>query len=57
MKNWLIIILIFIIICIVGYMNKQNYKECVKIQTSECEDNGYLNCEVKAKDFCENDRK
>ncbi len=53
MKNWLIIILIFIIICIVGYMNKNAYKECVNNYSIECENNGYSNCTNKAKEYCQ----
>jgi len=57
MKNWIILIIVLVVICIIGYLNRENYDTCVKIKTAECEDNGYLNCEVKAKDFCENDRR
>jgi len=52
MKKWALMLIIFILICVIGYMNKNNYQECVEEHTTKCENEMLTNCKVKAKDFC-----
>jgi len=53
MKNWIIVFIIFAIVCIIGYLNKTAFQNCVTNEIQKCEDEGYSNCSVRAKEHCE----
>ena len=52
MKGWILILMVFILFVVLGYLNKQNYADCVSKQVEDCENEFGSNCLVRAKDFC-----
>ena len=53
MKGWIIGLVIFLLICIIGHLNQSNYQECVQEKTTECEQQNHRACLSKAKDHCQ----
>lgn len=52
MRGWIITAIIFILLMVIGYLNKNNYQECVDEKVTQCENELGSNCLVRAKDFC-----
>lgn len=50
--KWFILFVVFIL-CMIGYMNRNAYRDCISEQTRECEERNEIGCWVKAKEHCE----
>lgn len=57
MKGFIITLVIFILVCVIGYYNKNAFDSCVEKTKKECYELGFNNCENTAKDKCEFDGK
>jgi len=55
-SNIIIIVVAFVLIVIIGYMNKNNYKDCVLKETQTCDNEARMTtsqCIQKAKEICQ----
>ena len=50
--GWFVMGLILLVIIILGWLNQNNYKDCVERERVQCEDEMRGNCLVNAKDYC-----
>jgi len=52
-KGWILLFVAFILICVIGYCNQSNHKDCVERETVKCESEGYESCDSKARSTCD----